>query len=565
MSRLLFVDDEWNDYLTWGEPLAIDHRWEVEYAPGPREALAKLAAEAFEVVILDRQMIDPVTGRKRVEVGDELLEEIVACYRYVCPIMLTNFGDLEAAQRTTKHGAYRYFIKSEITVEKLNHACHKGMNIHFIKRARHALLALESVSQVVAEAQRLFARVQQQLKGHDPSPTCTFAYLECGPGGAFLLGTPIVTIQNGTTVELPGAYGFVKDYPCAEAVVRTRRFSLKTRRAEIRTEDGTLTDSPGAQLIVPVLYPENLEKCEPTRVTAVLWVESPTEAAFDRDDAEILLALADHAGDALAKACKLQQRGVEASEAEREGLLSEVAHRIRNPLQVTRSNLELVLARLRRQDSIAPEELHKQLTGALHGLETAIQAADGLRRADGGQRLRLESIQLAPLVEEAVDGFAARAEAGHCCLRSEVAPALPDVVADPVEMRYLLGCLLDNAVEAIEQQRTASGGTSERGEIVVSLCADPSASRSVLLVIQDNGCGIPEENLTRVFDRYFSTKKQDFRTGKRGLGLWEAKRFVEQLGGLIEPRNAPGGGAQFRIVLPASPRNEANDSRKILK
>ncbi len=76
-----------------------------------------------------------------------------------------------------------------------------------------------------------------------------------------------------------------------------------------------------------------------------------------------------------------------------------------------------------------------------------------------------------------------------------------------------------------------------------------------MLSVEDNGPGIPPDVLPHIFDRYFTTKEQDYRRDNQGLGLWHAKRFVEAAGGSIEAGPSPDGGAAFRIVLPACAEN----------
>ena len=76
-----------------------------------------------------------------------------------------------------------------------------------------------------------------------------------------------------------------------------------------------------------------------------------------------------------------------------------------------------------------------------------------------------------------------------------------------------------------------------------------------MLSIEDNGPGIPPDVLPHVFDRYYTTKERDYRRGNQGLGLWEARRFIEMAGGTVEADRSPEGGAAFRIVLPACAEN----------
>jgi two-component system sensor histidine kinase KdpD len=71
------------------------------------------------------------------------------------------------------------------------------------------------------------------------------------------------------------------------------------------------------------------------------------------------------------------------------------------------------------------------------------------------------------------------------------------------------------------------------------------------LVVEDGGPGIPEENLHRIFDRYFTTAEEDGKgTRGRGLGLAVVKRIVEHHGGRVFADNRPEGGAAVGMVLP---------------
>src|SRR5271157_1086608 len=105
--------------------------------------------------------------------------------------------------------------------------------------------------------------------------------------------------------------------------------------------------------------------------------------------------------------------------------------------------------------------------------------------------------------------------------------------ADIEQMRLVFLNLLLNAIEAVPE-----GGT-------ISLVAEPTPNRSMLIRVVDNGQGIAPENLERIFEPYFSK-----RPGGTGLGLALARRIVEEHGGTIHASNHVGGGAQFDILLP---------------
>src|SRR5262249_55576809 len=74
------------------------------------------------------------------------------------------------------------------------------------------------------------------------------------------------------------------------------------------------------------------------------------------------------------------------------------------------------------------------------------------------------------------------------------------------------------------------------------------------LLIGDSGPGVPPENLTRIFDRYFSHRPAQDASGEGqthfGIGLWVAKRNVEALGGTIQAENRKPTGLLMRVTLP---------------
>jgi two-component system NtrC family sensor kinase len=82
--------------------------------------------------------------------------------------------------------------------------------------------------------------------------------------------------------------------------------------------------------------------------------------------------------------------------------------------------------------------------------------------------------------------------------------------------------------------------------LVVSLRA---ADDKVVVTLADDGMGIPPENVDKIFDPFFSTK----RPGANGLGLTICLAIVREHGGTIEVQSTPGTGAAFKVILPAAP------------
>ena len=108
---------------------------------------------------------------------------------------------------------------------------------------------------------------------------------------------------------------------------------------------------------------------------------------------------------------------------------------------------------------------------------------------------------------------------------------------DPAKFHDVLRNLVENAVNY-----TPDGGTIE-------IAADLLDHR-YRIVVQDSGPGIPVEDLSRVFERFYRVDKSRARPGGTGLGLAIVRNLVNTLGGEVAVANRPEGGAMFTVILP---------------
>jgi len=149
---------------------------------------------------------------------------------------------------------------------------------------------------------------------------------------------------------------------------------------------------------------------------------------------------------------------------------------------------------------------------------------------------RIVAVELSSAIERALTLFGEQLKSrGIEVDRSGVQPNLPMVNADPIALERIFINLVTNARDAIEETGRKSGlvgfSTSEQGDTVV--CE-----------IADNGIGIVDANLERIFDPYFTTKE----VGKgTGIGLTEVFNLMLDFGGRITAANNQGGGAIFRL------------------
>jgi len=111
--------------------------------------------------------------------------------------------------------------------------------------------------------------------------------------------------------------------------------------------------------------------------------------------------------------------------------------------------------------------------------------------------------------------------------------------ANSVQLEQIVINLVLNAVQAIEGEGRPRGGSIS----VATRCEGHLA----VLIVSDDGPGVPVENVDLLFDAFFSTKQRDKGTG---LGLAIVKNLVESFDGSITHRDNEGGGATFRVELP---------------
>ena len=125
---------------------------------------------------------------------------------------------------------------------------------------------------------------------------------------------------------------------------------------------------------------------------------------------------------------------------------------------------------------------------------------------------------------------------------------MPELLADPHQLRQLFSNLLANAFEAL-------GG---EGHVDIRACAGAGRRRAgrarrplppqVVVEVRDNGPGIAPDDLERIFSPFFTTKPQG-----TGLGLAIVRKVVDAHDGRIDAVSAPGRGATFRVTLPVVP------------
>jgi signal transduction histidine kinase len=159
---------------------------------------------------------------------------------------------------------------------------------------------------------------------------------------------------------------------------------------------------------------------------------------------------------------------------------------------------------------------------------------------------RFELVDLKKICATAHDVTAARAQRRNVAVVITL-ESLEAMIADDVLLQRMLANLLSNAIDA-----SAAGQT-------VLLTAGSRRIGWVRLQVSDRGCGIAAENITRVFDPYFTTKEFGDELRGFGLGLTICQKIVLLHGGTISVRSEPACGTTFTVDLPT----EQNPSTRV--
>jgi signal transduction histidine kinase len=221
---------------------------------------------------------------------------------------------------------------------------------------------------------------------------------------------------------------------------------------------------------------------------------------------------------------------------ERRAILAEMAanlaHEIRNPLNL----INLTADHLGHEYLPSDEERRKSYSDLIAALKAEVQHLNKMvgefLTIGRPSQLKKSKSSLAELFDQLLIIVKQQLVAKHIVLNINGDTAL-EINADIEQMRLVFLNLILNAIEAVDDNG------------VISINVIGTGPQNILIRIVDNGSGIAEENLERVFEAYFSK-----RPGGTGLGLALARRIVEEHSGTITAGNNPGGGAQFDVVLP---------------
>ena len=234
---------------------------------------------------------------------------------------------------------------------------------------------------------------------------------------------------------------------------------------------------------------------------------------------------------------------LQTTENARRRFVSDASHELKTPLAAIRLLSDSIL-QTEHMDPATTREFVADIGAEAERLSRITEDLLRLTRLDSGVLEKPVEVEVLPVLEQVMRMMSLVAQEKQVELTYTAEPGCT-VLATPDELHQVIYNLTDNAV------KYTGGG----GAVQVALSR---REENVILTVADNGTGIPEEDLPRIFERFYRVDKARSRAaGGTGLGLSIVSDTVKRRGGTVEAANRPEGGSVFTVRWPAAKGGDA--------
>ncbi|MFL5418939.1 MAG: ATP-binding protein [Myxococcales bacterium] len=514
MSRasVLVVDDD-ADFRSLVSDELIDAGYEVAVAGGAEEGLRRLAGEEVDVLVLDLQM----PGKN----GCELLREARSMGVQSQTVVITGHPEMHAAQECLEAGVFELLekpVSPRMLLSTVAHAVERSRllrtaTIYEASRAVFASHDPAAVPQAIVEtAASVLHADEASLLVPDGAHRMVVAYSKGFPEGA----QPPYVVRIGE-----GIAGRVAQAGKPALIVGAASEDPRFRGVHAHGR-------VGSSIVYPLLLG--------TRLVGLLNVSrGPAHSAFRSADLELASLFASQALLALENVALLQKALHNERLAFAGRLAAELSHEVANPTAFVIANLEFLVGEMAANPADASLERVAAARDALEGARRIAGVVADMRATLRGETKELSTCDLNDAVR-----FAVRMGAPQVG-DAEVITALGEgvrVKGDEMRLGQVFLNLLVNAGQAL------AGRADARVRITTE-----RAGNEVRVMVADNGPGIPAADQRRIFDAFFTTKRE---SAGSGLGLTISREIVTQHGGELTVESEEGKGSRFIVKLPAA-------------
>ncbi|PKN93358.1 MAG: hypothetical protein CVU44_10740 [Chloroflexi bacterium HGW-Chloroflexi-6] len=262
------------------------------------------------------------------------------------------------------------------------------------------------------------------------------------------------------------------------------------------------------------------------KVIGVLEVLNKQEGEFSEADQDLLTVLGAQAAVAIENTRLFQQSD----------LIAEFVHELRNPLASINTASYLLL-----RPEISPEQAHQiiqNIQSETMRLTTLTSSFLDLARLESGRvQFHKSSFAMRPMFEECKSLMQAKADEAQISIHIEIPADVPDMQADRDKLKQVALNLLSNAIKY----------NRPGGKVLITA---ELAENEWRILFTDTGFGIPENELPRMFEKFYRVRATESKITGTGLGLSICKGIIQGHGGRIAVKSKLGEGTQFAITLP---------------
>lgn len=217
--------------------------------------------------------------------------------------------------------------------------------------------------------------------------------------------------------------------------------------------------------------------------------------------------------------------------------VSSLAHEISQPLTAILSYAQAIQRMLAGREP----EIQKILSYIVNDDQRAAEVIQRLRVLLKKSVPEMKPLDINALVNETVMLIATDATVRNVILKIKIESDLPQVLGDRIQLQQVLLNLISNSFDALE---------NNKGEREILIRTSHKDTNTIIVEVKDSGCGIPAQNMTKLFAHFFTSKPDGL-----GMGLSISRSIVESHGGRLDVKNNSDRGATFYFTIPVGAKD----------